>query len=94
MRAALRRTFDWTFRSRTTGEVVVAQWPNVPLVIFFVATAVGRLADVSAAAWVATIALLWWAADEMARGVNPFRRVLGLVVAALTLARVVLGWGR
>jgi type IV secretory pathway VirB2 component (pilin) len=29
---------------------------------------------------VATIALAVWAADELIRGVNPFRRVLGAVV--------------
>ncbi len=88
MGGALGRAFDWTFRSRDTGKVVVAQWPNVPLVIFFVASAIGRLADAGAAAWVATVALFWWATDEMARGVNPFRRTLGLVVAVLTVARL------
>jgi multisubunit Na+/H+ antiporter MnhE subunit len=59
--------------------------PNVPLVVFSLAlvaswvlhshTQVGRiLGDV------ATGALVVWALDEMIRGVNPWRRVLGGVV--------------
>lgn len=34
-----RRTgslFDWLFRNRQTGQITVAQFPNVPLWIFFV----------------------------------------------------------
>ena len=27
--------------------------------------------------WVSTGALAWWAADEVIRGVNPWRRVIG-----------------
>jgi len=33
-------------------------------------------------------ALLIWAADEMLRGVNPFRRTLGLAVVAFTLVGI------
>jgi len=31
---------------------------------------------------VATVALGWWAVDEVVRGVNPWRRLLGVVVFA------------
>jgi hypothetical protein len=31
---------------------------------------------------VATVALSWWAVDEIVRGVNPWRRLLGTVVFA------------
>ncbi|MCU1498566.1 MAG: hypothetical protein JWM47_2519 [Acidimicrobiales bacterium] len=34
-------------------------------------------------------ALVWWAVDEVARGVNPFRRGLGAVVLAVTVAGLV-----
>ena len=34
---------------------------------------------------VRTAALLWWAVDELFRGVNPWRRGLGAVVLASTL---------
>ncbi|MFL6241310.1 MAG: hypothetical protein ACJ735_17645 [Actinomycetes bacterium] len=30
--------------------------------------------------WSAIAALVWWGLDELLRGVNPFRRVLGAVV--------------
>jgi len=39
---------------------------------------------------VSVAALFYWAADEVIRGVNPFRRLLGAVVAvflAISLAR-------
>jgi hypothetical protein len=32
------------------------------------------------------VALLVWAADELIRGVNPFRRILGLVVLLATIS--------
>ena len=89
----LRRAFDWAFRDRRTGRVVVAQAPNPPLVVFLVASVAHRLLDLdgsigTAVRWVATGALLFWAGDEVLRGVNPFRRVLGAVVGAVTLAVV------
>ena len=34
----VRRTVDWAFRNRQTGAITVAQWPNVPLAVFLVAT--------------------------------------------------------
>jgi hypothetical protein len=81
----MRRFLDWLFRDRTTGRIVVAQWPNAPLWVFLVATAVrvlfhphGALGTVVSV--VGTGALVVWAALEVARGVNPFRRILGGVV--------------
>lgn len=87
----LRRGFDWLFCDRRTGKVVVAQWPNAPLAIFLVAAVVRRLAHPHGSIGtildvIAVVALLWWAADEVIRGVNPFRRILGGVVAAVTVA--------
>jgi hypothetical protein len=89
----LRRGFDWVFRSREDGRIVIAQLPNLPLWIFLVATAVDRLAepagDVATAVHAtATIALGWWAGDELLRGVNPFRRALGAAMLALLVGRL------
>ena len=91
MRVRLRRMFDWWFRDRSTGRIVVAQAPNLPLAVFLVATAfrlavrpVGAVRTTVAV--VGTGALLWWAADEVVRGVNPFRRLLGAVVLAVQVA--------
>jgi hypothetical protein len=87
------RALRWTFLNRRTGRLTVAQWPNLWLSVFFVAMVVGWLAHPAGRAHVAlrvvTVAgLSVWALDEMARGVNPFRRVLGAVVAGVTLASV------
>ena len=81
------------FRDRTTGDVVIIQPLNWPLGIYFAFAlvrwvtrpegAVGTAVDV-----VAFTALMWWAVDEVLRGVNPFRRILGAVVAVATVVGV------
>jgi hypothetical protein len=80
-----RRSVDWLFRSRKTGKLTVGQVPNVPLVLFVglrIAQALvsphGTAHDVLR--WLAIAALAWWGLDELLRGVNPFRRVLGAAV--------------
>ena len=87
------RVFKWFFRNRETGEITVAQFPNVPLWIFLGASLVARASgygDVKAIArGAATGALGWWAVDEVARGVNPWRRVLGAGGLGLVAWRLV-----
>jgi hypothetical protein len=88
----MRRSLDWLFRDRTTGRIVVAQWPNPPLWVFIVATAIRAVlhphgAIGTAVSVIGTGALLVWAALEVARGADPFRRILGAVV----LVGVVIG---
>ena len=78
---------DWLFRDRTTGRIVIVQFPNVALWIFIAASVLSRVlgpaGDAGAALRaVATGSLIWWAADEVLRGVNPWRRILGAVVLA------------
>jgi hypothetical protein len=79
------------FDSRSTGRVTVAQWPNVALSAFVVSSGADRIFRPSGRAGtalhvvaVATIAL--WALDEIVRGVNPFRRMLGGAVLLATAA--------
>lgn len=91
----LRRAFDWTFRDRTTGRIVIAQWPNPPLWVFLGASAVRRVTETEGAArsivsGVAIAALVWWSGDELLRGVNPFRRALGAVVLGGVVVRAAL----
>ena len=96
-RSANRRevmTRDWWFRDRGTGEIVIAQFPNVALWIFLGSVVVrafvadGTPTD-SVAAWVGAGALTWWALDEVIRGVNPWRRVLGIGGCGFAIARVI-----
>ena len=79
----MRRALRWLFEDRQTGRLVVVQWPNVPLWIWIVATVLRlRL--------LATVALIAWALWEVARGVNPFRRILGGLILVGTIARLLL----
>ena len=99
----LVRFVNWAFRSRVDGRITVAQFPNVALWIFLVsmvlgfalgAFAAGASGLRSAVDVIGTLALIWWAGDELVRGVNPWRRGLGLVVLAFVgsgLIRSVVG---
>jgi hypothetical protein len=78
---------DWMFRNRRTGGLTVAQLPNASLGVFLVATALRLVASQrggfrTAVEVVAGVALFCWAGDEVIRGVNPFRRMLGAAVLA------------
>jgi len=81
------RSVNWLFRSRETGKFTVAQMPNAPLVLFVGFRVAQALVSPSGTAhdvlrWLAIAALALWGLDELLRGVNPFRRILG--AAALT----------
>ena len=78
---------NWMFRSRRTGRISLAQLPNWQLVLWLVASAVIRLGNPQGwardvLAVIASAALALWAGDEVLRGVNPFRRILGGAVLA------------
>ena len=82
---------DWFFRSRETDEIVVVQTPNPPLWVFIGATVASWVVPDDSPAhdplgWVAIGGLAWWAVDEVLRGVNPWRRVLGLAGCGLVAA--------
>ena len=90
----LRRGVDWMFRDRATGRIVVIQVPNLPLAIFLAATVVrvaihphGAAGRVLSA--VGTAALVVWAGEEVWKGVDPFRRILGGVVLVVVLVGLV-----
>lgn len=81
------RVVDWALCDRGTGRIVVAHWPSTALVVWMAASVVRALSGLDGA-WglalrvVAMVALGWWAVDEVVRGVNPWRRLLGAVVLA------------
>ena len=77
----------WWFQNRETGELTIAQFPNWPLwgvgISWLVAAASetdSTLSQVSV--WARTGLWIYWGADEVFRGVNPWRRVLGGTVIA------------
>ncbi len=85
------------FRNRQTGQITIAQFPNVALWGFIVTVVLRRVVPAggalrSALDGIGVAALSWWALDELFRGVNPWRRLLGLggcVAAAVGLAALV-----
>jgi uncharacterized membrane protein YfcA len=88
---AARSALGWIFRDRKTGRIVIAQFPNLPLGVWIGASLIRRVLRPSDH-WntflfvVAAAALLVWAGDEIVRGVNPWRRVLGAGVAVALIA--------
>ena len=81
---------DWLLRDRRTGGWTLVQAPNVPLLVWLFASIVRWLAHPhggvgTALDVLATGALVVWAADEVLRGVNPARRILGAVVLAVVV---------
>lgn len=85
---------EWLFRNRKTGRITIAQFPNAALWLFVAATVLQRLLDPSGMLrtglrLIAAGALLWWAVDELVRGANPWRRLLGGAVLATQAARLV-----
>lgn len=82
------------FRSRETGRITVAQWPNPPLWIYIAAVALRRVVPSSGAAptvvhAVGSAALAWWAVAEVLQGVNPWRRLLGVAGCAFAMAGLI-----
>ncbi|MDF0579888.1 hypothetical protein [Bradyrhizobium yuanmingense] len=90
----MRRFLDWFFRSRETGAITIAQWPNLILWIVIVA---GLLLWIWPSAGRASVVLtivfkgglMIWGADEIIRGVNPWRRCLGAAVVVYELTTLV-----
>lgn len=87
---------DWLFRDRETGRITIVQAPNPPLLLWLGVTVGKRLLDPgsgwrTAANAVATGALVVWAGDEIVRGVNPWRRLLGGAVLAAVATSWLLG---
>lgn len=85
--------FDRIFRNPSTGDIVIAQVPNLPLWIFLATTAVRLALHPHGAAGTAVsivggLALLWWSIGEIGWGASLFRRILGGVV----LAGLVVSW--
>ena len=81
--------FDRTFRD-SEGKIVIAQMPNLPLLVGLAATFLqfvlpsGKIQ--TALDLVAFGALFTWAWQELFEGVNYFRRALGLIGLVSLLA--------
>ena len=89
----LRKFGQWFFRSRQTGAITIAQAPNLVLWIV-IAGAVLQWAwhppgrPGVALEIIVKGGLFVWAADEVFRGVNPWRRCLGVAVLGYELTTI------
>jgi hypothetical protein len=86
----ISQSFRWIFLNRRTGRITVAQWPNISLSVFILSSIAlhflqpqGTFRSVIRA--IADVTLIIWAVDEVLRGVNPFRRILGAAVLVVTI---------
>jgi hypothetical protein len=64
----------------------IAQFPNLPLIVAILAGEAGKFLDGSPHSYAASVshqALTIWAYEELAHGVNWFRRLLGLAFMIL-----------
>jgi hypothetical protein len=82
MNQSLKRAWAWFFHD-DSGKIVIAQFPNVPLVMAGLAyglrsLAHGRVAHGADLVFVGMIFV--WAWLEITEGVNGFRRFLGVAV--------------
>jgi hypothetical protein len=91
---ARKQTLSDKFWQDRYGHFVVWQKPNVFLWVWIVATVFNIvLPDSAPERWLSTIgglAILVWAILELTRGVNYFRRTLGLCVILLFAASYLL----
>lgn len=81
----------WTAGQGWSG---IARWPNPAIAVWLVTVVIGWTGIVDDASRNSTLAgvgdgaLVVWALDELVRGDNPFRRLLGAVVLAAQLFRL------
>ena len=80
--------FDKVFRDRE-GEIVLAQMPNLPIIVWVVASLLklffttGKISIGLEA--IAFGSLFTWAWEELFQGINYFRRALGLIILVTLL---------
>lgn len=91
---ATNTAFDKIFRD-SSGEIVIAQIPNLPLIVWIVATLSKLLLSqlflttgkiTTGLDLLAFGSLFTWAWLELFQGVNYFRRILGFCVLIATIA--------
>lgn len=82
------------FRNRQTGEITIAQFPNLSLWIVLAVMVLRRVmapngSIATSVDAVGAAALVWWSLDELIRGVNPWRRLLGIAGLGVAITNLV-----
>jgi hypothetical protein len=89
--SAARAHVRWLTQLSWPRRYPLIQFPNVPLIVAFVAgQTAGDLHGLphSYASAVAYLAMIVWAYEELAHGVNRFRNLLGLAYAVSTVVHL------
>jgi len=91
----VRRSLRWLFLNPRTGRITVVQWPNLSLSLFIAVSIVLHAFHPVGAVEIfgrvlADLAIFLWAIDELLRGVNPFRRALGIAILITTCVTLLL----
>ena len=79
----MSRFVDWWLRDKDTGRIVLAQAPNAAILVFFASYVLRWFTGDRLGSQLGNVgmgALIVWGLDELIRGVNPFRRLLGAIV--------------
>lgn len=88
MKNKLKKIFKKLFLDKN-GRIVVAQFPNVPITIWFlgllISTIFPGLSYINFVNIIATSSLIIWTALEIYSGVNLFRKILGIAVLIILL---------
>jgi hypothetical protein len=88
--------FDRLFRD-ATGQIVIGQPPNLPILIWVSATLLKLVFKMGKVKLVLDLlafsSLLYWSFLEITQGVNYFRRDLGVVVLIALIASVIQQFG-
>ena len=89
--------FDRLFRD-SNGEIVVAQAPNLPIIIWVAATLLKLVVKTGqlkiALDLLAFGSISYWSFLEISQGANYFRRDLGVIVAIALIASLLQRFGR
>lgn len=84
------RNFSQKFWEDVQGKVIVWQSPNIWLATWFITMVAGWFLPLGwpqkLLSYVSLLSLIVWAVLELTKGVNYFRRLIGLLVLLLLLA--------
>lgn len=87
----LKNIWDKIWRD-DSGKVVIWQWPNIWLLAWggftFVSLVFGRGTLANILTWAGEASLIIWSVLEIFKGVNYFRKTLGLVVLAYAMMSI------
>jgi hypothetical protein len=87
-------SWRWWFENRETGDLAIVQFPNRTLWAAGSSEVLGRLVEKDSllhdmVGWASVGLWVYWGLLELFRGVNPWRRLLGLGVILWELRSLV-----